>query len=73
MSSKQTAVVKWFDNAKGFGFLIDDSGNDVFCHYREIEPDKAGYKLLKEGQQVEYLQTTTDKGLAAKQVVMLVS
>ncbi len=45
-------TVKWFNNAKGFGFLGRDSGPDVFVHYSSIQND--GYKTLKEGDEVEY-------------------
>ena len=47
MSSKKTAIVKWFDTDKGFGFLTDPDGVDVFVHYRSIEPGITGYKKLK--------------------------
>lgn len=45
-------VVRWFNNAKGYGFLGRDGGPDVFVHYTAIEKD--GYKTLKEGDQVDY-------------------
>ena len=68
MSNKQTGTVKWFDNAKGFGFLISDNvTEDVFVHYRSIPVD--GYKTLKEGQVVEFLLTRGDKGYQATEVV----
>jgi len=67
MSSK-SAVVKFFDHTKGFGFLTTPNG-DAFFHFRDIEPSTPGYKGLKEGQRVQYQQTTTDKGLSAKQVI----
>lgn len=44
--------VRWFNNAKGFGFIGRDDGSDVFCHYSAIQTD--GYKGLKEGQLVEF-------------------
>lgn len=64
--SKTTAAVKWFDNAKGYGFL-DGPDGDVFVHYRAILGE--GYKTLTEGQQVEYLQVKSDKGWSAEEVV----
>lgn len=67
--SKQTATVKWFNDKKGFGFLVDADGNDVFVHHRAIEPGIEKFKTLKDGQQVEYLPTRTDKGIAAAEVV----
>ena len=63
---KSVGTVKWFDNAKGYGFIINDDGEDVFVHYRSIEGD--GYKKLTEGEQVEYLQTKSDKGWQAAEV-----
>lgn len=50
--SQFRGVVRWFNNAKGYGFLGRDGGPDVFVHYSAIEKD--GYKTLKEGDQVEY-------------------
>ena len=66
---KSIGTVKWFDNAKGYGFIINDDGEDVFVHYRSIEGD--GYKTLAEGQQVEYLQTKSEKGWQAAEVIRL--
>jgi len=63
---KSVGTVKWFDNAKGYGFIINDDEEDVFVHYRSIEGD--GYKKLTEGEQVEYLQTKSDKGWQASEV-----
>ena len=68
MSSKQQAVVKWFSHKKGFGFLTTPDG-DALVHHRDIEPEKPGWKNLKEGQRVEYIPVTTDKGLAATHVM----
>jgi len=45
---KTVGTVKWFDNAKGYGFIVNDAGEDVFVHYRSIEGD--GYKTLAEGR-----------------------
>ena len=63
---KSVGTVKWFDNAKGFGFIVNEDGEDVFVHYRSIEGD--GYKTLAEGQQVEYIQTKSEKGWQAAEV-----
>ena len=63
---KVIGTVKWFDNAKGYGFIVNSEGEDVFVHYRSIVGD--GYKTLSEGQQVEYLQTKSDKGWQASEV-----
>ena len=60
-------TVKWFNNAKGYGFLKPDSGDqDVFIHFSAIEMD--GYKTLKEGQKVEYDLEEGPKGLHAQRV-----
>lgn len=71
MSTKHTTTVKWFDNAKGYGFLTGEDGEDVFVHYRSIVGD--GYKKLSEGQIVEYLRVKSDKGWQAVEVVKLSS
>lgn len=64
-----TGTVKWFDDAKGFGFIEQEVGDDVFVHYSEIEAD--GYKTLDEDQEVEFELEETEKGLAATDVVPL--
>jgi CspA family cold shock protein len=61
-----TGKVKWFDINKGFGFIVNDSGQDVFVHYSSIHCD--GFKALKEGQTVEYDEDVTTKGLSGKNV-----
>ena len=53
-------TVKWFDNAKGYGFISRESGSDVFVHHTAILGD--GYKSLNEGQQVEFEVTKGPKG-----------
>lgn len=50
--SRYRGAVKWFNNAKGYGFLGHDGGPDVFVHYSSIQRD--GYKSLKEGEEVEF-------------------
>jgi len=59
-------VVKWFDPQKGFGFLQNEDGMDVFIHYSEI--DKEGFRCLRTGQQVEFNQIETHKGLQGKDI-----
>ncbi|WP_370978516.1 cold shock domain-containing protein CspD [Agaribacterium sp. ZY112] len=62
-----TGTVKWFNNAKGFGFILpEDGGDDLFAHYSSIEMD--GYKTLKAGQAVTYEISDTDKGGHAKSI-----
>lgn len=60
-----SGIVKWFNNAKGYGFVTqDDSEEDVFVHFSAIEMD--GYKTLKEGQAVEFEIEQGPKGLHAQ-------
>ncbi len=59
-------TVKWFNSAKGYGFLGGESGPDVFCHYNSIQND--GYKTLKEGESVEFDVVEGDKGPQADKV-----
>ncbi len=68
MTERVTGTVKWFSNAKGFGFITrgEDSGEDVFVHFRSIEGD--GYRTLDEGQQVEFKVVEGPKGLQAEDV-----
>jgi CspA family cold shock protein len=66
MSERTTGTVKWFNNAKGFGFITREEGEDVFVHFRSIAGD--GYKTLNEGQQVEFNLTQGPKGLQAEEV-----
>ena len=58
--------VKWFDNKKGFGFIAQDSGQDVFVHHSSITG--AGYKTLVEGETVTFEILPSDKGLKAQNV-----
>lgn len=60
-------TVKWFNEKKGFGFIVDPSINaDVFVHFSSIEGD--GYKTLSEGEEVEYELQSDEKGHKAKRV-----
>ncbi|HUH37882.1 MAG TPA: cold shock domain-containing protein CspD [Spongiibacteraceae bacterium] len=63
----QTGVVKWFNNAKGYGFILPDDGSgDIFAHYSAIDMD--GYKTLKAGQSVMFDSVTGPKGLHAQHI-----
>ena len=66
MSNTVNGVVKWFNEAKGFGFIEQQGGPDVFAHFRSIVGD--GFKTLKEGQQVDFEEGMTDKGPCATKV-----
>lgn len=62
-----TGTVKWFNDAKGFGFIKQDDGQpDVFCHHTAINMD--GFRTLAEGQAVEFDVTKGPKGLQASNV-----
>ena len=59
--------VKWFNDAKGYGFIEQDDGDDVFVHFSAIQME--GFKTLLEGQEVEFEVETGDKGLHASNVM----
>ncbi len=59
-------VVKWFDSKKGFGFILNPEGRDVFVHFSSIEGD--GFRVLKDGERVSYEQVQGEKGLLARHV-----
>ena len=61
-----TGTVKWFDSKKGFGFIINAEGKDVFVHFSSIEGE--GFRSLRDGETVEYEPITGEKGLSAKNV-----
>ncbi len=69
MSERSKGTVKWFDNAKGYGFIINPDGEDVFVHYRSIQGD--GYKTLSEGQEVTFTATRGEKGWQAAEVALV--
>ena len=62
-------TVKWFNNQKGFGFISDEQGNDVYVHYSGIQSN--GFKSLEEGQEVEFEVIEGQKGPQAVNVVKL--
>lgn len=62
-------TVKWFNNQKGFGFISDEQGNDVFVHYSGIQSN--GFKSLEEGQEVEFEVIEGQKGPQAVNIVKL--
>lgn len=67
MSERVKGTVKWFNNAKGFGFIRrEESDDDVFVHFRSIEGE--GYRTLNEGQEVEFNIVDGPKGLQAEEV-----
>lgn len=62
-------TVKWFNDKKGYGFIISDTGKDVFVHHSAIEGE--GYKSLKEGEKVQFEIVSGPKGEQATKVVKL--
>jgi len=65
--ARKTGNVKWFSNEKGYGFIEQEDGEDVFVHHSDIQGD--GYKTLKQGETVEYEIIKADKGPKAQNVV----
>jgi cold shock protein len=66
MSDRQTGTVKWFNDAKGFGFITPENGEDVFVHFRSIMG--TGFKSLQEGQKVSFKVVKGQKGMQADEV-----
>jgi CspA family cold shock protein len=67
--STTTGTVKWFNEAKGFGFIAQENGPDVFAHFSAIQGD--GFKTLVEGQKVQFEITQGQKGPQAANIVAL--
>lgn len=66
MSERQSGTVKWFNDAKGFGFITPESGDDLFVHFRAIQGN--GFKSLQEGERVTFIVTKGPKGFQAEDV-----
>lgn len=67
MSNMSTGTVKWFNDAKGYGFITpEEGGQDLFAHYKEIQG--SGFRSLQEGQRVEFEVREGPKGLQASQI-----
>ncbi|MBB5211228.1 cold-shock protein [Microbulbifer hydrolyticus] len=69
MSNTVTGTVKWFDESKGFGFIEQQSGPDVFAHFSAIA--STGFRTLTEGQAVEFTVTQGAKGPQAENIVVV--
>jgi CspA family cold shock protein len=66
VTERETGTVKWFNNAKGYGFIARESGDDVFVHYSALDGD--GFRSLEENQRVEFDVEQGPKGLQAAHV-----
>ena len=66
MAERETGTVKWFNDAKGYGFISRDAGEDVFVHYSAIEGE--GFRTFREDQRVEFTVEQGPKGLQAVRV-----
>ncbi|WP_075185256.1 cold-shock protein [Teredinibacter haidensis] len=70
MADRELGTVKWFNNARGYGFITrGEESEDIFVHYRNIRGD--GYRSLNEGQKVEFELQKGDKGLQAEDVACI--
>ncbi|RFS32192.1 cold-shock protein [Acinetobacter sp. SWAC5] len=69
MSNLTTGTVKWFNDAKGFGFISGDNGNEIFAHYSQIMSN--GFKTLIEGQRVRFSVSESQRGLQASEIVAI--
>ncbi len=69
MADRITGTVKWFNAAKGYGFIAHDGGKDVFVHFSAIQSE--GYRSLNEGDKVEFSIEDSPKGPQATNVVKL--
>jgi CspA family cold shock protein len=69
MENRETGTVKWFNEAKGYGFISREGGKDVFVHFSAIQ--MAGFRSLKEGQRVEFSVEQGPKGPQASRVVLI--
>lgn len=65
--SKIQGQVKWFDGQKGYGFIVGPEGEDVFVHYTQIQ--SSGFRVLRDGEDVEYTLVKHEKGLQAESVM----
>ena len=69
MSDRISGTVKWFNENKGFGFISREGGRDVFAHFSAIQG--SGFKTLEEGQQVEFVVTSGQKGPQAENITVV--
>lgn len=66
MSQRETGQVKWFNEKKGFGFIVNQQGDDIFVHYKDIQGE--GFKTLQENELVTFMLEKGPKGFKAQDV-----
>ncbi len=71
MAERTTGTVKWFNAAKGYGFIEREGGKDLFVHFSEIQDPNDGYRTLNEGDRVEFTVGESPKGPQATNVVKI--
>jgi len=69
MSDRETGQVKWFNEKKGFGFIINQHGDDIFVHYKDIQGE--GFKTLHENDAVSFVLDKSPKGFKAQDVSLI--
>ncbi|MGL5742705.1 MAG: cold-shock protein [Legionella sp.] len=69
MSHRETGHVKWFNEKKGFGFIINENGDDIFVHYKDIQG--VGFKTLNDNDPVSFVLDKGPKGLKAQDVTII--
>ena len=69
MAERENGTVKWFNNSKGYGFIVREEGDDIFVHYNSIQGE--GFRTLEEGQRVEFTVVESEKGLQAQDVIVI--
>ncbi len=69
MAEREKGTVKWFNDSKGFGFIVREEGEDVFVHHSAIKG--SGFRSLEEGQEVEFVVVDGDKGPQAQDVTIV--
>ena len=69
MAERETGTIKWFNSDKGYGFIVRDQGGDLFVHYSSIRG--GGYRVLEEGQRVEFTVAQGQKGPQAQDIALI--
>ncbi|CEK11070.1 cold-shock protein [Legionella hackeliae] len=69
MSQRETGHVKWFNEKKGFGFIVNEQGEDIFVHYKDIQG--VGFRTLNENDSVTFVLDKGPKGFKAQEVIVV--